>query len=94
MTIQALNLGDRVRISQDYFGECLRGAIGTITLPPSDVKASDERWLDFWREEPDSSGGIDRAYWVEFDDSLYEPGCETHPIEAGAISDRALDRIQ
>lgn len=93
MTTNLLMIGDQVRIVQDYFVECLRGAIGLISLPPEDVKAHEPAWRDYWKEDRDLHGAKTRTYWVVFDEMIYEPDNPDHPIDAGAVSEKDLELI-
>ena len=93
MTASKLNLGDRVCVADQYWEKHLRGAIGTVTRPPEVVKENDKGWCHFWRQERDSSGQETRAYWIEFDELVYEPEKKDHPTEAGAFPAESLEII-
>jgi len=82
--LQKVKLGDRVRVSDSYFQECLRGVSGTISQPPNEALRPDTEWHDFWRVEDQNT----RVYWVVFDDMIRDEGNEL--VEASEISEMDL----
>ncbi len=50
------SIGDRVRVSDDWFSDAIRGWIGTVAAPPAGL--ADQR--------------NDGIYWVEFDTNVME----------------------
>jgi hypothetical protein len=80
-------VGDRVRISNDFFWAC--GATGTIAIVPQAVTTiSGERKEGLTREET-SALGTHTVYWVIFDEPQYDAE-EDGPYQAGFIWEESL----
>ncbi|MCA9198084.1 MAG: hypothetical protein KDA87_11115 [Planctomycetales bacterium] len=62
--MNTFHLGDKVRISWDYFVPELQGVVGIVSAPPDSVKASTGPWQGYWRESRTDSD-VERIYWVE-----------------------------
>lgn len=54
MSAPSFNTGERVQVSQEWFVEPLRGAVGTVAAPPNGM--ADQ-----------SAAGI---FWIEFEEGL------------------------
>lgn len=66
-----LNVGDRVRVVDDYFVEHLRGAIGTVSTPEPDPRRHVRRgvyWIEFDEMQPDENGELTEAAEVGGED--------------------------
>lgn len=82
-----LQIGDRVRVSDNYYQECLQGVNGTIARPPMEVMTSGPKWNDFWRIGHQNS----RVFWVVFDNMIRDDQNEL--IEASEVSEFDLEHV-
>ena len=58
---EAFSVGDRVRVSGDCWNQCIRGAVGVISEPPSgagDKSATGVFWVEF-------------DQWIAADDAMH-----------------------
>jgi hypothetical protein len=59
-----LEVGDRVRVVNDYFVAYLRGTEGTITPPSEHIRdhiSDGQFWVEFDQLVPDENGGLTEA---------------------------------
>ena len=83
-------LGDKVRISLQYWHTELRGAIGTIARPSECMLENDPRWSDCWRLEFTAPGEV-IVYWIDFHEPW--PGNDPrHPIDGAEVGEADLER--
>jgi hypothetical protein len=63
-------VGDRVRVSDDFFWA--RGASGVISKPPDEVTAISGSWDGELTRQEISALGTNIVYWVWFDEPQYD----------------------
>ena len=79
--------GTRVRVSDNFFWA--KGAIGTISEPPSAVIAISGPWDGNLTREEESSLGRHTVYWVWFDEHQVDADGDG-PFSGGQIWESAL----
>ena len=86
--MKIFDVGDRVRISLDYYDFELQGVFGIITMPPNSVRNSTGPWQGHFRREFLQNGDEELVYWVAELDTPRSVGS----IDAAEIPASALTR--
>jgi hypothetical protein len=86
----AFSAGDRVLISPEFFWA--KGAIGTISTPPSEVTTLSGPWDDDLTRQEHSALGEATVYWVWFDEPQ-RAADGGGPYRGGCIHENAMTLI-
>jgi len=90
MTEKKFTVGDRARVSEDFFWA--RGAGGMISVPPPEVVTLSGTWDCGLVREETSALGTNTVYWVWFDEPQYDADGEG-PYRGGSIWESALSLV-
>lgn len=83
-------VGDRVRISADFFWA--KNALATISVPPPEVVVISGPWDDGPTRQEISALGKNTVYWVWFDEPQLDADGDG-PYRAGCIWEIALELV-
>jgi hypothetical protein len=81
---------DRIRVSPDFFWA--KGALGTISEPPSALIALSGAWEDGLSGMENSALGVHKVYWVWFDEPQLDADGDG-PYRAGSIWEESMTLI-
>ncbi len=84
------SLGDRIRVSTDFFWA--KGATGTISDPPPEVTSIGGPWASGLTRIERSALGENTVYWVWFDDPQLDADGDG-PYRGGCIWENALTLV-
>jgi hypothetical protein len=85
------SLGDRVRLRGDALAWGDLRAVGTIALPPEEVRVAVPAWRALARKLA-TPRGLVRTYWVSFDEPQRDSDGDG-PFIAGEVAERSFEPV-